>query len=182
MTPEGKEFIDRMYKENGKIKSILGYDLSDGFSFMQVELIRSGLSQAEIEEAEFHIANGCKEIVVSDKGPNRLNGFGYQDIFRDGLQGLSRNHLKMFIDNMYKSSEEKVSDHCADALSYSLEITGNKKVQFVFDIEKQLEAELSWCDHPEDRLREKLREEEARENYEMCAEILKYAESKGINL
>ncbi|MBO2546106.1 hypothetical protein J0871_16945 [Salegentibacter sp. BDJ18] len=34
----------------------------------------------------------------------------------------------------------------------------------------------------EPRLREKLREEEAKENYEMCAEILKYAESKGFDL
>lgn len=109
-----------------------------------------------------------KDISPFKKGsPDRTNGLNYKHIFIDECKGMD------LMKDFYKPGG--TADHMSDALSYSL---NHEIISTGIDFGNT----DSHNDISEKRLREKLKEEEAKENYEMCAEIQKYAKSKGINL
>ena len=119
-------------------------------------------------EDRIHPWSVFRDISPFKKGePDRINGSNYKNIFIDECKDMD------LMKNFY--NREGASDHISDALKYSW-----AENFYVYGTDFGNSA--SHDDISEERLREKLKEEEAKENYEMCAEILKYAESKGINL
>lgn len=167
MTPEGLNFINYLQEIPYKVREVeYAKVYTNNMRIARVELRETALNEAEIEMAKYHIKNGCPEIVITyEEGdrlpsPSKSNGIDYTHITIDEAANLD----------------------CTD-----YEIPKNFKVKGWWVSGRYQENQENsfhgaYEGLTEDRLREKLREEEARENYEMCAEILKYAESKGFYL
>lgn len=154
MTPEGLNFINYLQEIPYKVR-LVEYDrvYTNNVRISKVELRETSLNVAEIEMARYHTKNGCPEILISYKKGD--------DIPPNDV------------------NEQALYDKRVE-LRHALAPKPENKIAVTFSQKELLEAEFSYFD--ESRLRAKLREEEARENYEMCAEILKYAESKGLDL
>jgi len=165
MTPEAERYLRSLVKEN---PSVIYEWLEQQGQIERVTLKFTEMSQKEIELALIFAKNGSPEITVEwregdvvrrciSSNPSRSNGLNFTEIFTDECQDLY----------MVKPVSEKSFNNWFAS-------GGNKKGGITVI---GLNGDLS-----ERRLKQRLLEEEAKENYEMCAEILKYAESKGFDL
>lgn len=158
MTPEGLNFINYLQEIPYRVR-LVEYDrvYTNNVHISKIELRETSLNKSEIEMAIYHIKNGCPEIIITYNEGDRLP----QPSPPGGVD-----FSKIYVD--------EASNYVAPK---NFKVNG-----WWVSGHYQENQENSFHGVYEGLTEDRLREEEARENYEMCAEILKYAESKGVDL
>lgn len=158
MTPEGKLFIFELEEQPNKIKFIEYEQVSDNnLRIKKVELRLSQLTPKELRITKFHIITGCPEISVT---------YDIGDAEKD--------FTTILVDESLIEEVPPYPNHEIDIKDWH--------VAKHFQKSRKNSFQGAFNGLSEKYLREMLLKEEAKENYEMCAAILKYAESKGFHL
>lgn len=163
MSPEAQKYIIELYKQDPR--KFFEFTSNSRNEITAAILNERSLTPTEIEKIHYFIKNGAPTLVMEFRG----DGFDYQHIFID----------ESLIDRMSNPDEIEFAKRVASK-PLMVKFPNKKPVEINFTELEQKHIEWSWCSRNDLKIR--LISAEMEENYEECAQLQKYAESKGWDL